>query len=456
MSPVRVNRPAAGSYSSADRWISSCSWRPTCPPVTSTRPSRSSVAVSPSRRRAIDPVAENLLVRGSYSSAEARNPNLGPVPPTSSTRPSRSRTASWSARCAPIRPAGANRPVAGSYSSAVSSTAPPAPKPPATRTRPSGSSVALWPSRGVVILGPSVNRAVAGEYRSVLASAASSPTPNPPATSIVPSRSSVAVCTARGAVIPAIVRTDPTATPAAVGACAGCPGPRPTARPSLAVHAPSTSSAATMPLNDLDRVIPAVRRGPRAVPWRPASRWRRSPLELAAGWRGRVGAAGAGRRSRGGRQRAAGCAVARRGLQQRRGVPALADQLERRAERRGGPGDRLGLHQLLQLLAGDLVLLQQPLGEGPDRRLVDLQQLDRLALAGDQQLADGLAVVGVAEDGAEHVLAQLGVALLQRGAVDDAEGVAPLDDGGDLDLVVQLQDVGEHGVAGLVEGGHLA
>ena len=67
MLPVAENVPVPGSYSSAEARKPMLLW----PPVTNTLPLGSSVAVWPVRAVAMLPVEEKPPVAGSYSSAEA-------------------------------------------------------------------------------------------------------------------------------------------------------------------------------------------------------------------------------------------------------------------------------------------------------------------------------------------------------------------------------------------------
>jgi hypothetical protein len=69
--PVAVNSPVDGSYSSADAVISVVPRRMAWLPAIRTHPSGKRVAVCPNRGVVMEPVAANLPVRGSYSSAEA-------------------------------------------------------------------------------------------------------------------------------------------------------------------------------------------------------------------------------------------------------------------------------------------------------------------------------------------------------------------------------------------------
>jgi len=66
-------------------------------------------------------------------------------------------------------PVAAQVPVAGSYSSALAAAAPPLPKPPATRTLPEKSGVAVWKLRAVASEPVAAQVPVAGSYSSALA-----------------------------------------------------------------------------------------------------------------------------------------------------------------------------------------------------------------------------------------------------------------------------------------------
>src|SRR5215472_11556466 len=97
------------------------------PPVIKTFPVFSRVAVCPSRGRVIEPVALNVLVDGSYSSALERavareSFPLGVYPPAIRTFPSGSKVAVCPARAVIIVPVRANLPVSGSYNSALAQT----------------------------------------------------------------------------------------------------------------------------------------------------------------------------------------------------------------------------------------------------------------------------------------------------------------------------------------------
>ncbi len=108
------------------------------PPATSTWPSGSRVAVCPDLATVIAPVADQVPVAGSYSSAFVTC--LRPcTPPATSTFPSGSSVAVALLTASGIFPVGENVRVAGLYSSAF--VVPPA----AISTCPSCSSVAVCP-----------------------------------------------------------------------------------------------------------------------------------------------------------------------------------------------------------------------------------------------------------------------------------------------------------------------
>src|SRR5262245_54619375 len=141
MSPVGLQVPVAGSYSSAVATVTA-EQRPqgaggtVCPPATSTLPFASSVAVWSARTAAMLPVGLQVPVAGSYSSAPAPGP-------ASRTLPVRSSVAVWP-ETKPGLPVGLQVPIAGSYSSAVASLT--------TRTLPEGNSVAVWKERALAML----------------------------------------------------------------------------------------------------------------------------------------------------------------------------------------------------------------------------------------------------------------------------------------------------------------
>jgi hypothetical protein len=110
------------------------------PPVIRTLPPASKVAVCPYRGLDMDPVELNEPVAGSYSSAEAKTLGMIPpvVPPVISTLPLASIVAVWAIRAVDMDPVELNEPVAGSYSSADAR-----PSPPVIRTLPLASKVAV-------------------------------------------------------------------------------------------------------------------------------------------------------------------------------------------------------------------------------------------------------------------------------------------------------------------------
>ena len=139
MSPVAVQDPLPGSYTSAeavDLLLPS-----EVPPATSTLPSGKSVAVCPRRTRTMFPVTVHDPVLGSYSSAVGQ-PISRPFggPPATSTLPSGSNVAvccSWNLIFG--LSVAVQIPLAGSYSSARVGL----PRPPTTSTLPLVSSVAV-------------------------------------------------------------------------------------------------------------------------------------------------------------------------------------------------------------------------------------------------------------------------------------------------------------------------
>src|SRR5450756_1944188 len=167
MLPVAVQDPLPGSYSAAEAsgGLRLALLLPE-PPATSTLPSGSSVAVWNMRGVGMLPVAVQDPLFGSYSSAEASGglpPPVSPpgtllltVPPVTSTWPSGSSVAVWNMRGVTMLPVTVQDPLLGSYSSAeASALLLPVTLllsvPPATSTLPSGSSVAVWNWRGVGI-----------------------------------------------------------------------------------------------------------------------------------------------------------------------------------------------------------------------------------------------------------------------------------------------------------------
>ena len=124
----------AGSYTSAlasEKLMIS-------PPVTSTFPFGSNVAVCAARRAFNAPVVVDVPLAGSYSSA----PIAPPLPPATSTVPFGSNVAVWVSRAVFKEPLGVQVPVAKSYSSALATSLPPALIPPVTSTCPLDSKVA--------------------------------------------------------------------------------------------------------------------------------------------------------------------------------------------------------------------------------------------------------------------------------------------------------------------------
>jgi hypothetical protein len=104
---VGLNVLAFGSYNSAE----ARDVEPSVPPATRTRPSESSVAVASWRAAVIEPVVVNAPALGSYSSAVARyfRPPLTSCPPPSKrTRPSGSSVAVSPARAVTIEPVALN------------------------------------------------------------------------------------------------------------------------------------------------------------------------------------------------------------------------------------------------------------------------------------------------------------------------------------------------------------
>src|SRR6266481_2675584 len=118
------------------------------PPTARTLPSKSNVAVWAARLTLRSPVKVQVPVAGSYSSAV---PVVVPPgqPPAASTLPLGSNVCVWSNRASLRLPVKVQVPVAGLYSSALlilgngKSPADGAP-PPATSTLPSESNVAVW------------------------------------------------------------------------------------------------------------------------------------------------------------------------------------------------------------------------------------------------------------------------------------------------------------------------
>ena len=100
---------------------------------------------------AMDPVAANVCVSGSYSSAVARTVPPEPIPPVNRTLPSASSVAVWWYLPVPIDPTALKVPVSGSYSSAVARVIHPGPIPPVISTLPSARRVAVCSHRVVDI-----------------------------------------------------------------------------------------------------------------------------------------------------------------------------------------------------------------------------------------------------------------------------------------------------------------
>ena len=193
------------------------------------------------------PVADQVLVRGSYSSAEAL------PPPATSTVPSGSSVAVWRPRAVPMLPVAAQTPVLGSESSAegTSSPQPALMSPPATSTLPSGSSMAVACRRRTPMAPVAVQDPVLGSYSSADASAARPLTslPSPPS----PGHEHFAVGQQRGRV--ALARR--------AHCSGGGPGPRCAAR----------------------RARRCRWRGPRLDRWCRGSHRPRAPCHRAAAWR---------------------------------------------------------------------------------------------------------------------------------------------------------------------------
>src|ERR1700722_11358591 len=141
MLPVSAQVPAAGLYS----WARATGSVPWTPPVTSTSPLGSRVAVWSSRLVVMLPVRAQVPVAGLYSSAV-----LVP-PPAASTWPLGSRVAVKSARAVVMLPVTAQVPVAGLYSSALASVTDPKPDP-ATKTWPLARTVAVSLTRAAFML----------------------------------------------------------------------------------------------------------------------------------------------------------------------------------------------------------------------------------------------------------------------------------------------------------------
>jgi len=160
------------------------------PPVTSTFPSASKFAVCHSRAVAKLPsVGEKLPVVGSYNSASASTLSVAPVPwtpPVKSTFPELSRVAVCETRAVAMLPVGANVPVAGSNSSAVALPQP------ATSTLPVLSNVAVLLACTNCMLPVVAEKVpVLGSYSSAVARGFPAAS-NPPVTSTFPLGSNVA------------------------------------------------------------------------------------------------------------------------------------------------------------------------------------------------------------------------------------------------------------------------
>src|SRR3990172_8457708 len=161
-----VHDPLPGSYNSAEVQVGVVSYSP---PVTRTVPSGSSVAVWFRRGVTMLPVAFQVPVCGSYSSAAASTSRFGPLPkpPATSTLPSGSSVAVWYLRPVTMFPVAVQVPLSGSYSAAeVKSSSMSGAEPPATSTLPSGSCVAVCPPRAMIRLPVAVQVRVTGSYSS--------------------------------------------------------------------------------------------------------------------------------------------------------------------------------------------------------------------------------------------------------------------------------------------------
>ena len=86
-----------------------------------------------------------------------------------STFPLGSNVAVWTNLAVVMLPVAVNVPVAGSYSSALARVAAAVSPPPVMSTFPLGSNVAVWSYLAVVMLPVAVNVPVAGSYSSALA-----------------------------------------------------------------------------------------------------------------------------------------------------------------------------------------------------------------------------------------------------------------------------------------------
>src|SRR5882757_6350276 len=190
--------PTAGSYSSHSAGPAVAGYPvSTIASMTSTRPSSSATAWCCQRASCIDPVAVQLPVAGSYSSAEERVSGASAErmrsPPATSTRPSGSSVAEWPYRSPVMPPVGDQPPVAGSYNSAEESPPLaydcPSVTPPATSTRPSASTVAVCSRRPMPSGAAADQSPTAGSYSAVSATAVSRLS-QPPTASTRPSCSS--------------------------------------------------------------------------------------------------------------------------------------------------------------------------------------------------------------------------------------------------------------------------
>src|SRR3989441_3740682 len=181
--PVFAQLPFAGSKISAVR-------PPPPPPATNTFPSGRVVAVWPDRATFRLPVRTHVIVEGSKSRLVESKP-LGVRPPVTSTLPFASSVALCPFLRAGIGGSSVQEIVLGSKSSAeASGGAPPPASPPATRTLPLGSSVAECPCLAFCIEGTAVQFLVEGSYSSAVA--VTLPV-TPPVTRTFPLASSVAV-----------------------------------------------------------------------------------------------------------------------------------------------------------------------------------------------------------------------------------------------------------------------
>src|SRR5450759_5054987 len=106
-------------------------------------------------------VAVHVPLPGSYSSADEQAGVVSYSPPVTSTVPSGSSVAVWYRRGVTILPVLVQDPLFGSYSSADVPLAPPA-----RSTLPSGSSVAESPWPGLTIFRVVVQVPLRGSYRS--------------------------------------------------------------------------------------------------------------------------------------------------------------------------------------------------------------------------------------------------------------------------------------------------